>query len=102
MAIQVLDIESAQKFSADEAQPIVLYESEGLVTRLLCLETGQGVGPCVMTTRVLYLVLSGRVRLSLAEEQAELQAGSLVIAQAGVLRSLSAVERSRVLAMQVP
>ncbi|KAF0108093.1 MAG: hypothetical protein FD146_1107 [Anaerolineaceae bacterium] len=101
MTIQVIDIESMQKFSADEALHIMLHQSEGLVTRLLCLEAGQGVGPCVMTTRVLYLVLAGRGQLRVAGEQAELNAGSLVVVPAGVVRSLSTMERSRVLAVQV-
>jgi hypothetical protein len=56
------------KFSADEVQPIVLHESKGLVTRLLCLEAGQGVGPCVMTAQVLYLVLAGSAKLPNFEE----------------------------------
>jgi quercetin dioxygenase-like cupin family protein len=102
MAIQVIDVESMQKFSADEVQPIVLHQSEGLVTLLLCLEAGQAVGPCVMTTRVLYLVLSGQGQLSVAGEQEELNISSLAVVPAGVVRSLSARERSRVLAIQVP
>ncbi|MDO9301685.1 MAG: hypothetical protein Q7T89_09890 [Anaerolineales bacterium] len=103
MTIQVIDIESMQKFSADEAQHIVLHESEGLVTRLLCLEAGQGVGPCVMTERVLYLVLAGQAQLSVTGEQEQLlNANSLAVVPAGVTRSLSALERSRVLAIQVP
>jgi len=101
MTIQVIDVDSMQKFSTHEVQPIVLHQSEGLVTLLLCLEAGQEVGPCVMTARVLYLVLSGRGQLQVEGEQAELNAGSLVAVPAGVVRSLSAMERSRVLAVQV-
>jgi len=102
MTIQVTDIEAMQKFSADEVRPIVLHQSEGLVTLLLCLEAGQEVGPCVMTARVLYLVLAGQAQLSVAGEQEQLNANSLVVVPAGVTRTLSAQERSRVLAIQVP
>ena len=102
MTIQVIDVNSMQKFSTDEVQPIVLHQSEGLVTLLLCLEAGQAVGPCTMTTRVLYLVLSGQGQLSVAGEQEELNISSLAVVPAGVVRSLSARERSRVLAIQVP
>ena len=102
MTIQVIDVNSMQKFSTDEVQPIVLHQSEGLVTLLLCLEAGQAVGPCTMTTRVLYLVLSGQGQLSVAGEQEQLiNASSLAVVPAGVTRSLSAQERSRVLAIQV-
>jgi quercetin dioxygenase-like cupin family protein len=103
MAIQVIDVESMQKFSTDEVQPIVLHQSEGLVTLLLCLEAGQAVGPCVMTTRVLYLVLAGQGQLSVAGEQERfINASSLAVVPAGVMRTLLAKERSRVLAMQLP
>ena len=103
MTIQVIDIESVQKFSTGEVQPIMLHQSEGLVTLLLCLEAGQKVGPCTMTNRVLYLVLEGRGQLSVAGEQVQwLNANSFVVVPTGVERTLSAKERSRVLAIQVP
>ena len=102
MSIQVMDVESMQKFSAGEVKPIMLHQSEGLVTLLLCLEEGQAVGPCTMTTRVLYLVLAGQGELNVADEQEQLlNASSLVVVPAGVERTLSAKERSRVLAIQV-
>ncbi|MBN1147976.1 MAG: hypothetical protein JXA78_12030 [Anaerolineales bacterium] len=102
MTIQVTDFESMQRFSVDSVQPIVLHQSEGLVTLLLCLEAGQGVGPCVMTERVLYLVLTGQAQLSVAGEQKHLNANSLVVVPAGINRTLSALARSRVLVVQVP
>ena len=102
MTIHVIGVESMQKFSADEVQPIVLHQSDGLMTLLVCLEAGQEVGPCVMTTRVLYLVLVGRGQLRVAGEQAELNAGSLVVVPADVVRSIVASEQMRLLAVQVP
>jgi len=103
MTIQVMDVESMQKFSVDEVKPIMLHQSDGFVTLLLCLEAGQKVGPCTMTNRVLYLVLEGQGQLSVAGEQQQwLNANSLVVVPVGVERTLSAKERSRVLAIQVP
>ena len=102
MTIQVIDIESMQKFTADEVKPIVLHQSEGLVTLLLCLEPGQVVGPCVMSARVQYLVMAGSGQLHVADEQARLKTGSLVVIPADVVRSIVAVERMRLLAVQVP
>jgi len=102
MTIQVIDVEIMQKFSADEVQPIVLHQSEGLVTLLLCLEPGQVIGPCVMSARVQYLVITGSGQLNVADEQARLNTGSLVIIPADVVRSIVAVERMRLLAVQVP
>lgn len=103
MTIQVIDVDSMQKFSMGELQPIVLHQSEGLVTLLLCLEAGQKVGPCTMTMRVLYIVLSGQGQLSVASKQEQLlSASSMAVVPAGVVRTLSVRERSRVLAIQVP
>jgi len=103
MSIQVINVEAMQKFSADEVKPIMLHQSEGLVTLLLCLEAGQAVGPCTMTNRVQYLVLAGQGQLNVAGEQEQLlNTNSLVVVPAGVERTLLAKERSRVLAIQVP
>jgi quercetin dioxygenase-like cupin family protein len=103
MSIQVMDVDSMQKFSAKEVQPVVIHQSEGLVTLLLCLEAGQAVGPCTMTKRVLYLVLSGQGQLSVTGEQEQLMnTSSLVVVPAGVVRTLTAEVRSRLLAIQVP
>ncbi len=102
MTIQVMDVESMQNFSADGAQHIVLHKSEGLVTLLVCLEPGQEVGPCVMSTRVQYVVMAGRGQLHVAEEQAELKTGSVVVVPSGIVRRIVAVEQMRILAVQVP
>jgi quercetin dioxygenase-like cupin family protein len=102
MTIQVVDVEAMQEFSADGVQPIVLHQSEGLTTLLLCLGPGQVVGPCVMSARVQYLVMEGSGRLQVADEQAGLRAGSLVVVQCDVVRSIVAEEGMRVLAVQVP
>jgi quercetin dioxygenase-like cupin family protein len=102
MTIQVIEVESMQKFCADEVQPVVLHQSEGLVTLLLCLEPGQMVGPCIMNARVQYLVIAGSGRLHVADEQTRLKTGSLVVVPPDVVRSIVAVERMRMLAMQVP
>ena len=102
MTIQVIDIESMKKFNPDEVQPVVIHQSEGLVTLLLCLEPGQVVGPCVMSARVQYLVMAGRGQLHITDEQAELKTGSMVVVPPDVVRSIVAVEQMRLLAVQVP
>lgn len=102
MTIHVIDVESMQKFSVDEVRPIILHQSEGLVTLLLCLEPGQVVGPCVMSARGQYLVMAGNGQLNVADEQAGLKTGSVVVIPPGVVRSIVAVERMCLLAVQVP
>lgn len=102
MTIHVIDVGSMQMFIVDEVQPVVLHQSEGLVTLLLCLEPGQVVGPCVMSARVQYLVMEGSGQLHVADEQAGLKTGSMVVVPPDVVRSIVAVEQMRLLAVQVP
>jgi quercetin dioxygenase-like cupin family protein len=102
MTIQVIDVESMQKFSADEVQPIVLHQSEDLVTLLMCLEPGQVVGPCVMSAWVQYLVMAGSGQLDVADEQANLKTGSLVVVPADTVRNIAANKQMRLLAVRVP
>jgi len=102
MTIQVIDVEAMQGFSADGVQQIVVHHSEGLTTLLLCLEPGQVVGPCVMSSRVQYLVIAGSGQLHVADEQARLKTGSVVVVPPDVVRSIVATERLRLLAVQVP
>jgi quercetin dioxygenase-like cupin family protein len=102
MTIQVIDVEALQEFTAEGVKPIVLHQSEGLTTLLLCLEPGQVVGPCVMSARVQYLVIAGSGQLHVADEQAGLKTGSLVVVPPDAVRSLVAAERMSLLAVQVP
>ena len=102
MSVHVIDTENRQQFSLAEVQPVTLYQSEGLVTLLLCLEPGQVVGPCVMNARVQYLVMAGSGQLNVADEQARLKTGSVVVVPADVVRSIVAIEQMRLLAVQVP
>jgi quercetin dioxygenase-like cupin family protein len=102
MTIQIVDFEAMEASSAGGVQPIVLHQSEGLTTLLLCLEPGQVVGPCAMSTRVQYIVVSGSGQLHVSDEQAGLKAGALVVVAPDVVRSIVAVERMRLLAVQVP
>ena len=102
MSIRVIDVETVQEYSADGVQPVILHQSEGLTTLLLCLEPGQVVGPCVMSARVQYYVIAGSGQLRVADEQAGLKTGSVVVVQPNVVRSIVAAERMRLLAVQVP
>lgn len=101
MTIQIINTESYQSFSLDSVQPVVLYQSENLTSLLICVEAGQKLSPCVMSMQVLYVVLSGSGQIFVANEEAELKPGSLVVVRAGDVRSIKADERMRVLAIQI-
>ena len=102
MAIRVIETGALQDFSSSGPLMMPLAQAGQGRVLLLNLEAGQSVAPCQMSATVLYFVVAGRGRLHVGEEQAELQDGSLAVVPAGALRHLSARERMRVLAVQIP
>jgi len=101
MPSRVVDTSASTTFASDGAQAPLLLESEDVTALLLCLEPGQGVGPCWMDCAVLYYVIEGCGRLRLEDESEDLVAGTLAVAPAGAERSIVAGERMRVLAVQI-
>jgi len=101
ISARVVDTSAITAFASDGAQAPLLLESEDVTALLLCLEPGQGVGPCRMDRAVLYYVIAGRGRLRLEDESEHLVAGTLAVAPAGAVRSIVAGERMRVLAVQI-
>ena len=103
VSTRVIDTEAISTFASDRAQVQVLLDSEDVTTRLLCLEPGQGVGPCTVECPMFYYVIEGRGRLRLNSDQdtSNLVTGALAVVPAGVVRGIVAQERMRVLAVQM-
>jgi quercetin dioxygenase-like cupin family protein len=101
MNIHVVEINDLKEFSLDGARSTPLLDAGKVRALLLNLEVGQAVAPCQMSVTVLYYVVEGQGRLRVGDEQAGLQAGSLVAVPAQAVRSIAADERMRVLAVQV-
>ena len=103
LSARMVDINALTAFSFDGAQTAVLLGSEGVPARPLCLEPGQGVGPCRMGSTVLYYVIEGHERLRMEDEldASSLVAGALAVAPAGAVRTIVTGERMRVLAVQI-
>ena len=103
VSARVIDTEAISIFASDRSQAQVLLDSEDVTTRLLCLEPGQGVGPCTVECPMLYYVIEGRGRLRLDDDQDTkiLVIGTLAVVPAGAVRGIVAQERMRVLAVQM-
>jgi len=101
MNIHVVETNNLKDFSLDGARSTPLLDAGKVRALLLNLEAGQAVAPCKMSATVLYYVIEGQGRLRVGDEQARLQAGSLVVVPAEAVRSIVADERMRVLAVQV-
>ena len=100
--MEIIETEERMKVpSAAQAAPIPLIETDRLRALLLNLAAGQTVGPCEMPTTVLYYVIKGQGHLRVGDEQTGIRDGSLAVVPAGAVRSVSAAEPMRVLAVQV-
>lgn len=102
MSIHVVQTNPLQEFSPGGPRSTLLLEAGRVQALLLNLNAGQAVPPCQMSATVLYFVIEGHGYLSVEGEQAELQTGSLVAVPAEAVRSITAEERMRVLAVQAP
>ena len=102
--IQIIETGNATNNAVPNAAavtPTPLVNTANVSALLLNLTAGGAVGPCEMSTTVLYYVIEGQGRLRVRDEQAELKAGSLTVVPASAVRAISAVEPMRVLAVQV-
>lgn len=104
MTISIIETKHLTDFppSSAEIAPQRLIDTDNVVALLVNVDAGQAIEPCRMSATVLYYVIEGSGSLIVEDEQADLQAGSLALVPAGTVRSISAVEPTRVLAVQVP
>lgn len=84
-----------------EIAPRRLLEADNLAAVLVNVDAGQSIEPCLMSATVWYYVIEGSSSLIVEDEQADLQTGSLALVPAGTVRSISAGEATRILAVQV-
>ena len=102
MTIHLVETSDLKDFSSDGVRSTMLLDGGKVRALLLNLEAGQAVVPCQMSVTVLYYVIEGQGVIRVAEEQTGLKTGSLTVVPAGEVRQISAVERMRVLAVQIP
>jgi quercetin dioxygenase-like cupin family protein len=100
MSIDIVETNRLKDFSPDAVRSTPLLDAGKVRALLLNLGAGQSVAPCQMSATVLYYVVEGQGHLRVADEQAELHAGSVAVVPAGAVRSISAAGRMRVLAVQ--
>lgn len=103
MTFSITETKDLQGFasSSSEIRPEQLLRADDVAVLLVNVDAGQRIEPCRMWTTVLYYVIEGKGSLHVEEEDVDLQRGSLALVPAGAVRSISAVERVRVLAVQI-
>lgn len=103
MTIPIIETEHMRDFSSSSAEiaPQRLIDADRVAALLVNVDAGQTLEPCRMSATVLYYVIEGQGVLHVEDEQGELQVGFLASVPAGAVRTISAVEPMRVLALQV-
>ncbi|MFW6135743.1 MAG: cupin domain-containing protein [Chloroflexota bacterium] len=103
MTVAIIDTKDMKDFPSSSAEiaPRRLIDTDNVAALLVNVDAGQAIEPCRMSATVLYYVIEGGGSFQVENERADLQAGSLVLVPAGTVRSISAVEPMRVLAVQV-
>jgi quercetin dioxygenase-like cupin family protein len=97
MSIDVIETSDLKNI---EAQATSLIGTGKVRALLVNLDAGQSLSPCQMSCPVLYYVIEGQGVLHVADGQANLKTGSLVVVPAGAVRSIAAHEHLRLLAVQ--
>ena len=97
MSIDVLETSDLRKV---EAPATPLIGTNKIRSLLVTLEAGHSLAPCQMSCPVLYYVIEGQGVLHVADEQANVKTGSVVVVPADAVRSITAGENLRVLAVQ--
>jgi quercetin dioxygenase-like cupin family protein len=103
MALTITETKHLKGFPSSSAaiKPERLLQNDNVAALLANVDAGQAIEPCRMSVAVLYYVIEGSGSLTVEDEQADLQTGSLALVPSGAVRSISAVEPTRVLAVQV-
>ncbi len=103
MTIPIIETRGLKDFPSTSAEikPQRLIDADDVVALLVNVDADQAIEPCRMSASVLYYVIEGSGILIVEDERADLQTGSLARVPAGTVRSISATEHTRVLAVQV-
>ena len=103
MTVSIVETNGLKDFpsSSEEIAPQRLIDADNVAALLVNVDAGQAIEPCRMSARVLYYVIEGTGSLTVEDERAALQTGSLALVPPGTVRTISAVEPMRVLAVQV-
>lgn len=103
MAFSITETDHLKDFasSSSEISPERLLRTDDVAVLLVNVDAEQTIEPCRMSATVLCYVIEGKGSLHVEKDEAELQTGSLALVPAGAVRSISAAEPMRILAVQV-
>jgi quercetin dioxygenase-like cupin family protein len=88
--MEIRNVKSERRFSAEKMQKVNLFETERMFADVYCLEPGQEQKPHAHSgADKIYLVLEGRGRFHIGDEDRELGVDQIVLAPAGLEHGVS-------------
>ena len=96
-----IDVVETSDLTNVEMPATSLIGTDKVRALLVNLNAGQSLSPCQMSCPVLYYVIEGQGVILVADEQANLKTGSLVVVPAEAVRDIAADKQLRVLAVQL-
>ncbi|MDO8691146.1 MAG: cupin domain-containing protein [Dehalococcoidia bacterium] len=94
--MSVFNLTREEEFSSDHYTPKFLHSSDKVRVLLLCLEAGQEVPPHTSPEATLYVV-RGKGTITVGEEPVPVEAGTLIVVNAGVNHAVKSLERMALL-----
>jgi quercetin dioxygenase-like cupin family protein len=95
-----IDVVETSDLKNIEVPATSLIDTGKVRALLVNLDAGQSLSPCQMSCPVLYYVIEGQGVIHVADEQANLKTGSLLVVPAEAVRNIVANKQMRVLAVQ--
>lgn len=90
--MSVFKLAQEEDFSSEHYVPKFLHSSDKVRVLLLCLDAGQEVPPHTSPEATLYVV-KGKGTITVGEEPVPVEAGTLVVVDAGVNHAVKSHER---------
>jgi quercetin dioxygenase-like cupin family protein len=100
LGLEVWDLTKLAEFSKTQRVKKDLCKTKWFNIVLVCLETGQEIPPRPEPYEVCFYVIEGQGTFTVGDKQAELNAGSMIIAPANVARGIKSTKRLSVLGIQ--
>lgn len=100
--MQARQLDQILTFSEDSHTKNVFFESDRLKAQLMGLEAGQEIPPCRMDHDVIFVVMEGKGKIVVdGEEEAIKESAFVFVPKEKKTRSLKALTKMAVLAIQV-
>lgn len=98
--MQIFDLKNMPSFPYAERHKNVFFQNDDFKARIIDLKPGQSMPTCEMESYVLFYVISGRAKVTVNDEAAELVAGHCLITEPATI-SMNTTGGVRMVGIQI-